>query len=68
MFSKNLFKAAIIRTGLSSKELAQKIGISERTLYRKMSGDSDFTRIEIIEIRNLLNLSSAELEEIFFAQ
>lgn len=68
MFSKNLFKAAIMRAGLSSKELAQKIGISERTLYRKMSGDSDFTRIEIIEIRNLLNLSSAELEEIFFAQ
>ena len=56
MFSKNLFKAAIMRAGLSSKELAQKIGISERTLYRKMSGDSDFTRIEIIEIRNLLNL------------
>lgn len=67
MFDKNLFKSMIVRCGKTAKEIASEIGINEATLYRKMRGESDFTRNEISEIRSTLDLSDAELNAIFFA-
>ena len=50
----------------SLKELANELGISQVTLYRKLRGDSDFYRYEIIKIKEILRLSTEEINEIFF--
>lgn len=66
MFNKNLFRAAIAKEGTTAKQVAKEMGVSEPTLYRKMAGISDFTRKEIVDIKNILHLSSDEADAIFF--
>lgn len=48
-------------------DVAKALGINVSTLYRKMSGESDFTRNEIQIIRDALYLSITDVEKIFFA-
>lgn len=67
MFNRNALKGKTVEHGYTMEDLARGIGINPATLSRKMSGDSDFTRSEIIMIRDILSLSSAEVESIFFA-
>ena len=67
MFDRNLFRAKVVEKGLTLKEVAVIIGVKETTLYRKMNGDSDFTRNEIQIFREKLRLSAAEIDSIFFA-
>ena len=67
MFKANLFRAAIVANSKTTKEVAEAIGVNEVTLYRKISGKSDFTRNEIQLIRQFLNLNANEIESIFFA-
>ncbi len=67
MFSKNLFKAKAVEKGYDMKQISNCLGISESTLYRKMSGNSDFTRNEIQLLRQFLSLSMEEIDAIFFA-
>lgn len=50
----------------SIRELSTDLGINEATFYRKIRGDSDFYRHEIIKIKDLLGLSIDETNEIFF--
>lgn len=45
--------------------LASEIGISDATLNRKMSGKSDFTRLEIQHIRMILRMTPDEADAIF---
>ena len=42
--------AEIARCGIKKKDVAATIGISERSLYSKMSGKTDFTWKEIQKI------------------
>lgn len=65
MFDENKFKAAVISNGKTLKDVAKALDISTVTLYRKMSGESDFYRNEIEKCRELLGNSN--LVEIFFA-
>ncbi len=67
MFQLNLFNAKLAACEVSKAEIALVIGCNESTLYRKLSGKSDFTRNEIQMIRQKLNLSAEEIESIFFA-
>ena len=67
MFNRNALKGKTVEHGFTMEDLAKNIGINPATLYRKMSGESDFTRAEIISIRDTLSLSAAEVEFIFFA-
>ena len=67
MFNKNKFKAKITESGLSVEKLANILGISAVTLYRKMNGNSDFSRSEMQIIRQALKINLAEMDEIFFA-
>lgn len=62
----NLLRAKIIENGLNYSKIAEKLGINEATLYRKMSGKSDFNRNEIKVIKNELHLSNDEVDIIFF--
>ena len=67
MFQDNLFKAQLKAKRRTVKDIAEAVGVSEATLYRKINGTSDFTRNEIQLIRQYLNLCAEEVDEIFFA-
>lgn len=67
MFNEKQFKKKLIDSDLTLKEIAQAIGISETTLYRKIRGITDFSRNEMSIIKSTLNLDTDEFEQIFFA-
>ena len=68
MFRANLFKAKLAENDMNIKRLSDILGINEATLYRKMTGTSDFTRNEIQTIKLVLRLSIDDVENIFFAK
>lgn len=52
-----------------SIELADAVGLSKSTLYRKINtGGDDFTIGEVLSITKALHLSADEGQQIFFAQ
>lgn len=65
MFDKRRFMAQMALVGMSLKELAQKLNIDESTLYRKISDDGRFSRKEMNEIIQILDI--ADPTPIFFA-
>lgn len=44
----------------------EKISISKSAFYRKLKGESEFTRIEIIGISEVLGMSDDQIINIFF--
>jgi hypothetical protein len=68
MFDKNLFKFHVNKSNVTMESIANKIGINATTLYRKVNGESDFTRGEIQIIRMQLNLTADEADRIFFTE
>lgn len=67
MFKKNEFKAAMARKELSVTDIAKEMGIDPATLFRKISGQSDFYRNEIEKLCQILELSAEDTLKIFFA-
>ncbi len=65
MFDTRKFKAAMALKGVTLKELAEEIGISYTTLYRKIGNNGSFTREEINEIVKFLDITDPT--PIFFA-
>ena len=59
-------RAAIARVGKTYRDLAKSLGISEQTFYNKLNGESDFKASEIKALRGELNLTSEEINYIFF--
>lgn len=53
---------------ISLKELAKRSGITSATLYRKLNGQSDIYLAEIKAITDALNLTSEEMDNIFFTE
>ena len=68
MFNQNLLKGKIIEKGMSVIEVCNELGICEATFYRKIFRDGDFSRFEIGKIAEILDLSTSERDNIFFAQ
>lgn len=66
MFKPNLLKAAIVRAGFTQGEFAQKIGISQNTLYTRMSGETSFNIDEVDKARKILDMDNSEILAIFF--
>ena len=66
--NENILKAKMVEQGITTEALADMLGINSTTLYRKMSGSSDFKRAEIQQITVLLKLNSNEMFRIFFAE
>ena len=61
-------KGLIIAAGMTQKEVAKKIGISTNTLSNKINGVREFTVGEVIQICDILDITSnAEKAEIFLA-
>lgn len=67
MFNKDLFRAKLVEKGKTMRDTAVIIGCSEAALSRKVNGISDFTRNEIQLFRQAFNLSSEDVDRIFFA-
>lgn len=67
MFNRKKFRGQVIEKGFTLDEIANKIGVNPATLYRKMSGESDFSRKEIQDISAVLRLSDEDIMLIFFA-
>ena len=51
---------------ISNGQLASFLNIDPATLWRKRKGHSDFTRRELLTIRQVLYLSDEDLLKIFF--
>lgn len=66
MFQPNLLKAAIVRAGFTQGEFAQKIGVSQNTLYSRMSGETSFSIDEVDKAKKILSIGNSELLAIFF--
>lgn len=45
--------AEMAREGLNAKGIAAGIGVSEKTFRNKLNGKTEFTRSEILKIRNM---------------
>lgn len=66
MIAINLLYSHIKKKGYTLEEFAQEIGMNPATLYRKTRGESDFTRMEMQKIKEVLELSVEEFNAIFF--
>lgn len=66
MFDIKKFKSALVLSGVTMNQLANKLHISESTLYRKLRRDGDFKRSEMQVIKDTLQLKYPD--EIFFAE
>lgn len=64
----NLLKAQIVLKGKKMSDIAEKLKISKSALYRKLKGTSDFTRREIFELMNYLEIDAIKAIEIFFGE
>lgn len=63
----NELKAEIARNNMTIPVLAQKLGLSKKAMYQKISGETQFKQKEISAIKNILNLSEEKTFAIFFA-
>lgn len=59
-------EVAIKRSGLTKRELAKKIGLSEMGLYKKIHNITEFKASEISALTKILSLEE-KVQEIFFA-
>jgi transcriptional regulator with XRE-family HTH domain len=66
MFHANELRAELVRKELSVEDVAKQMGIDKASLYRKLKGDSEFLRIEIEKLVNILQLSGEDVLRIFF--
>ena len=65
MINQNLLKSEIALSGLTFKELAQKIGIPYQSLINRKAGKIEFNAKEIKAIKEVLNLTNDDVAEIF---
>lgn len=65
MLAINELRAAMARKEYSMNDLADILGVSRSTIYRRMSGESEFTVTEVIKMIDVLNITDPE--RVFFA-
>lgn len=61
-----LLQQYIEKSGLKKGYIAECMGLSKQGFHNKINGKTDFSVKEILVLCNLLNISVAEREEIFF--
>jgi transcriptional regulator with XRE-family HTH domain len=60
------FEIAIKRAGLTKREIAKRLGLSEQGLYKKINNETEFKASEIDKLAKMLSISN--VDEIFFHQ
>lgn len=63
-----LLREAVARSGYKRTYIAQRIGLTYQGYLNKERGESEFKQSEIEGLSELLRLSAAEKEAIFFAK
>lgn len=63
----NPLRGRMRECGLTQKECAAKIGLSEGQLNRKLAGEYDFKQDEIYKLCNLLDIDATEIGRYFFS-
>ena len=66
MLNFNDLNAEIARCGYTIPELASAIGISKKTMYSRMRGETDFSQGEIQKLAEVLKLDGDKILSIFF--
>lgn len=61
-------KDKIQDSGISITHIAKSLGISRAGLYLKLNGATEFKASEIVKLRELMNLTNAEQEQLFFTK
>lgn len=61
-------RRAIEKQGLKYKFIAKEMGLSPYGLQKKIENDTEFKVSEVDKLTKMLNLSSKQKEEIFFAK
>jgi hypothetical protein len=67
MFLRNKFEAISKDRQKNTKYIADILGVTCGTLYKKMAQRTDFTRGEVQAIKDALNLTEEEIISIFYA-
>ena len=65
MFNEKAFRRAVEDSNLTLADIAERLGISKATLYRKINGKSDFYRSEIQIIAQAIG--EEKIFDIFFS-
>ena len=68
MTNTTALRDAVSRSGLKYRAIAGEMGISPYTLQKKIDNETEFKASEIVRLSDLLDLSDAERNAIFFAQ
>lgn len=55
-------------SGMTIVAICEKSGMLRETLYNRFKGIGDFTATEMVALSDVLNLSNAERDAIFFAK
>ena len=64
----NKLKGKIVEKGYAEYQFAEEIGMCDTTLRNKMKKEGHyFDTDEVVKVANKLNLSNAEIIDIFFA-
>lgn len=61
-------KAAKVEADVSVEQIANALHVDQATVYRKLSGKTEFVLSEVIILRELLHLSESDFQTIFFNQ
>ncbi|WWU65182.1 helix-turn-helix domain-containing protein [Clostridium baratii] len=61
-----ILKSLVVLNGKTIPEVAKEMDISKSTLYKKLRGESQFTKKEISELINILKIEPCKAMEIFF--
>ena len=65
MTDKIKLEIAIIESGLTMHEVAEKLGLSDMGFYKKINNITEFKASEIVKLKEILKLEA--IEPIFFA-
>lgn len=63
--NRNLLEGLMKIRGVSKADLAAQLGINLSSLYRRLSGENDFSLSEIKKIQRILDLNTTDVVLIF---
>ena len=61
-----LLNTKIAEINIPIATIAEKLGLSRQSLYRKLNGERDFRASEVLNISRILRLTTEEMNLIFF--
>lgn len=67
MVNVNKLRGRMVELGVTVRLLAQRMGVNYSSLYRRLKEPESFTIGEATKIKSILELSSEQATDIFFA-